>query len=222
MPGGMRPERATDAVLTALDQQPTELGQVVALLQAAGVPDAADLPVGDGDRRLLALCRALTGRDVEVVLDCPACGVRNVAVLGPDTLPPDRPRSLWWGPGNGLRAPTYRDLDGLPADPAAARAELLRRCVVGRPPRPVAAADFDLVESSLTGSFQVACVDCGEELEAAVDVQRNALELLAGRLERFDWEVHLLAATYQWTLATIERLPDERRHRLARLIDEGR
>jgi hypothetical protein len=220
--GGMQPERATDAVLTALDQQPTELGQVLALLEAAGVAGAADLPVGHGDRQLLNLCRDLTGRDVEVVVDCPACGARNVAALGPDTFPPDHPRCLWWGPGAGLRAPTYRDLAGLPADPAGARAELLRRCVVGRPPRPPAAADFDLVENSLTGSFQAACVDCGEELEAVVDVQRNALELLAGRLERFDWEVHLLASTYQWKLATIERLPDERRRRLAHLIDEGR
>jgi hypothetical protein len=34
-------------------------------------------------------------------------------------------------------------------------------------------------------------------------------------------EVHLLARAYHWDLAEIEQLPDERRERLAALVEAG-
>src|SRR3954471_1412389 len=94
------------ATIAALGSSADELGQVLALLRAAGVEAPERLGVAEGDRRLLELHRGLTGRDVEVAVTCGVCGATSVAVLSPDSVPAPAPRSAWLEPGSGLRAPT--------------------------------------------------------------------------------------------------------------------
>ena len=127
------------AAIAALGSADDELGQVLALYRAAGVREPERLTVSVGDRRLLALHRALTGRDVEVAATCAECETVSVAVLSPQTVPPHAERTAWLGLGSGLREPRYGDLLDLPADAEAAEAELVRRCIVGSatpPPDP--------------------------------------------------------------------------------------
>ncbi len=210
------------AALGAIGASDDELAQALALLRVAGQPAPEDLTLGEGDRLLLELHRALTGGDAEVELRCPACETLNVATLSPQTVPAAVPRCAWLGPGGGLRQPTYGDLLGLPADPEQAEAELLARCVVGAPSRPVLAEAFEIADDALSGPICIACVECGQPLQAPVDVQRLVLEGLQRCALTLDYELHVLASAYGWSLREIESLPDARRRHLVSLVAEGR
>jgi hypothetical protein len=214
------PTQAT--ALAAIGASDDELGQALTLLRVAGCSDPEALTLGEGDRRLLALHRAITGKDLEVAVECDACETVSVATLSPETVPPHEPRSALLGPGAGLRQPTYGDLVGLPDDAGTAEAELLARCTVGTPPRPASSEQLALVDDALTGPVEVACVECGRLLESAADVQQLVLENLQRCALALDLELHLLASRYGWSLAEIEGLPDDRRRRLANLIADGR
>ena len=212
----------SSAVLAALDEDQSEVGQAIALLAAAGVEDPESLSIGEGDRRLLALCRAVTGFDVDVVAACPGCGELSMAVLARDAVPPVRPRMTPLGRGGGLREPTYGDLLCLSADPDEAMDELLARCVVGSPSRAPRPDDLDLVDDSLAGPVQIACSACGEPVAVDLDLEWAVLERLARRAGEIDHEVHLLASAYHWSLGEIDSLGEERRRALAWLVREMR
>lgn len=212
---------ASIAVLSALDGPTDELGQVLAVLRAAGEAEPERLTLARGDRRLLELHREAMGEDLELTVTCASCGTLSSVLLGPDTVPDASPRSVWLGPGGGLREPTYGDLRGLPGDPDEAAAELLRRCTVGVPGREPTAAELEHVDDSLAGPLRVTCAGCGVPVEAPVDVERATLESLERGMRAADVEVHLLAASYHWPLNAIDALPDRRRERLARLVAEG-
>jgi hypothetical protein len=208
------------ALLAELPEHGSELEQVLALLRAASDDEPSTLPVATGDRRLLALHRGLTGRSLELLAVCGGCGTPNELALS--EVPDELPRVAICGARGGVRAPVYGDLIALPEDPDEAVAELLRRCTVGSPERAPRPEDLELVDDTLVGPVQTACVECGAPLEVALDVERIVLIGLQEQLARIDDEVHLLARTYHWDLDTIERLPDERRARLARLASEDR
>ena len=210
------------AAIAALGSADDELGQVLALYRAAGVREPERLTVSVGDRRLLALHRALTGRDVEVAATCAACETVSVAVLSPQTVPPHAERTAWLGLGSGLREPSYGDLLDLPADAEAAEAELARRCIVGSATPPPDPRDLERIDGSLAGPIALACAACGAAMEVAADVERLVLEGLQRHAGEIEVEIHLIADAYGWTLPAIEALPDERRRRFARLVADGR
>lgn len=209
------------ALLGALRGEEGELGQVLALLRAAGSREPESLSLGDGDRRLLALHQALTGHAVEVTVTCPGCETVSAGELLPELLPARKAQTVRLA-GGGLRAPTYADLLGLPDESSEAEAEIVRRCSVGAHLRAPTPDDLELVDDSLCGPLVLTCVGCGEAVEAPVDVERLVLELLVRRLAEVELEVHLLASAYHWTLETIESLSDERRRTFAGLVAESR
>ena len=208
-------------LLASLDGPESEVGQVVALLAAAGCQEPERLGVGAGDRRLLELQRAVTGSELEVLASCPACGEVSAAQVVPEHVPPPSPRTAVLGSGGGLREPTYADLLALPRDPAQAVEELCARCVVGSPARPPVPEDLELVDDSLSGPVVIACSDCGHSIAVDLDVERAVLERLVRCAQEIDREIHTLASTYHWSLAEIESLGDERRRALAELIAEA-
>ena len=209
------------AAVAALDSSASELGQVLAIHRASGVEAPEQLTVAVGDRRLLALHRAVTGRDVEVVAACPECASVSMAELSCESLPAATPRSARLEGGGGLRQPTYGDLVGLP-EGADGEDELVRRCVVGRPARAPGPEDLEQIDDSLAGPLVMTCPDCGAGIEVAADAERLALEGLDRHVAEIDREIHLLARAYGWPLPAIEALPDRRRHRFARLVEDGR
>ncbi len=210
-----------DSVLSAMHGCDRELDQVLALLAASGVDAPEDLSVGEGDRVLLDLLWQVMGQPLMVTLRCPNCDAFSVVEIRPDVMPRLEPRCAWWGPGGGLREPTYADLAGLPADPEAAASELLRRCTIGRPPRPAAVDDLERVDQSL-GPIEGPCAACGWQLQTPVEVEQLVLRRLARRAQEVDLEIHLLAQAYGWELTTIEALPDGRRRRLAGFVADAR
>ena len=175
---------------------------------------------GEGDRRLLGLALELSARDIELVVSCPACKVPNAADLRPEDLPPLAPRVAWLGEG-GLRAPTFADLEALPAEPGAAVGELLAaaRSGSGRPPRrgrPRHGGRLPLRprRDRVPGVL-------GGHRHQGENVERLALLRLGECARDREADVHALAAAYHWTLDEIESLPDGRRRRLASLAREG-
>jgi hypothetical protein len=210
------------ALLTALDEGGDELGQVLAVLRAAGHPEPETLDLGSGDRLLLDVLGDVTGSDIELTARCPRCHALNSAVVGPGSVPPSRPRHALLGTGGGLRQPTYADLADLPDDDGEAARELLRRCVVGTPAIAPSADQLDLVDDALTGPVRLECAECGDLLEVDLDVQATVMERLAGHARTVDLEIHLLANAYHWSLAEITALPDAQRSALARLVAEDR
>jgi hypothetical protein len=208
-------------MLAALDGPASEVEQVVALLGAAGCEQPEQLGVGEGDRRLLALHRTVTGMELEVLASCPACGELSSAQVVPEQMPPPSPRTALLGSGGGLREPTYADLLSLSAEPAQAAAELCSRCVVGSPGRPPLPEDLELVDDSLAGPLVVACSGCGQPVAVDLDVERAVLERLVRHAREIDREVHTLASAYHWSLVEIESLGDDRRRALAELVAEG-
>jgi hypothetical protein len=208
-------------VLAALAEPDGELGQAVAVLEAAGVEDALRLPVSQGDRELVALTCCLTGEDLRLVAECTHCALLNEATLAPESLAAPAPRVAALRRG-GIREPTYADLLDLPAEEDEATDELLRRCTVAKPERRPTAAALELVDDTLSGPIVLACSGCDEPITVDADVQQLALARLGALARELDREVHLLAGEYGWSLTEIDALPDARRRRLATLVSEGR
>ncbi|MCW3819212.1 hypothetical protein ONA91_32700 [Micromonospora sp. DR5-3] len=207
-------------LLRLLEDAASELEEALVLLTACGVPECAHLPIGVIDRLLLAAHRAVVGRDLEVVVECPACRTLNELPLGAADVPAYAPRWAWCGPGAGVREPTGADLLGLPDDPDAAASELLRRCTAGPTDAvdvPRTHAALDRAEQSLCGEVRVACIQCEQTVVHHVDVQQLVVAAVARAVAHVDIEVHLIASRYGWDLSTIEALPERRRVRLAAL-----
>ena len=155
-PSPSRPRRSTE-LLDEFEQAEGELEQVLAVLRSCGVERPETLPLGEGDRALLAAHRELTGRDVELTVTCSDCGEVSSAWLEPEQLPFPAPSLARLGSGGGLREATYEDLLDLPADDS--EDELLRRCTVGAPGRPPTPDDAELVDRSLSGPLLIDCVE---------------------------------------------------------------
>ena len=207
-------------LLEALDAAPSEIGQVMALLELAG-HEPNEVPLAAGDRVLVALAESLTQSPIELTAQCAGCGEISMIEFGRVTIADHQPRTRWLGVGRGVRAPSYGDLCDLPDDPTDAVDELAARCSIGEVDRDSAVDAIDDVDGSLAGPVEVACYQCSAPLLIEADLQHLALRRLRGFAEEVDREVHLLAATYGWDLAAIQGLPDARRRRFAELIEAG-
>lgn len=211
----------TSAILDSLSGSPSEIDQVITVLEAAG-HEAATMSVAVGDRLVVDLAEKLTGEAIELTARCPGCDEVNVFTVTSDALPRHWPRSRWLGPHRGVRAPTYQDLLRLPASEAPAMAELVRRCSLGPVEVDEALAALEDLDDSLAGPIESTCVECGADMVLDIDLQQLALRRLWLVAERAEWEIHVLASTYHWDPATIETLSEPRRRRLVQLIEAGR
>lgn len=210
-------------VLSCLWDQPTELGQIVALLAACGVSEPASRSMGDVDRQLLAVHERFAGAGIEFTAACPRCEADNAFVVSSDLLPPDEPVSFLVGRHGGVRAPRLVDLLDLPDDPEEAESVLVQRCSVGEPTEPPMPGHLaQAVAHDEVRLVGLSCIECGHDFDTEVDLSRAVLGALVARAMVLDREVHLLAATYGWSLGDIERLSDGRREHLVGLIQGDR
>jgi hypothetical protein len=204
----------------------------LALLAAAGWAgrgDLADLPVGARDASLLDLLESTFGPWLEAVVACPACGEPLELSCTVDQLragPRVAPGIVNAG-GYELtvRPPTSADLVAAAraGEPAAARAELLRRCVsiLSEP-----AADRDRLPEAVVAAIEesmqaadpqaeilvaVTCAACGHEWPADLDVAAFAWARVDAWARRCVAEVHVLAQAYGWSEAQTLALSPWRR-----------
>jgi hypothetical protein len=211
----------------------TPAGRALALAAGlSGLPlmEAAELSVGDRDRQLIAAHRGLFGRQVEARADCPQCGEQLELELDLAEFDGEPEAAVEAIAVEGCvvewRAPTAGDLVAVSQrrTPGAARTELIRRCVtrVARAGEPIEAGDWPAgVVSAVARAAEadpladprvaLACVKCGHDWHAALDVAAFLwieIDVLAQRLVD---EVHRLAAMYGWSEAAILAMSATRR-----------
>jgi hypothetical protein len=213
--------------------------QVVALL-AAVVPgssaaDIAALPLGARDSMLFDLREQLFGPDVATIAICPGCGERMEAEfsLAQIRVPPGASDEGTGAIEAGdhrirFRPPSTADLLAVPdgADPAAARAILLERCIVeardagGKPVAPAALPEAVLpsIMNGMAGAdpqavveLSHACTACGRTFQALFDIAGFLMrEIHAWALQMLR-DVDSLARAYGWGEADILALSPTRR-----------
>lgn len=223
-------------------QTPTR--SALELLQAAGRgPDEREitaLPLGERDRRLLALREELLGETLECRVACPRCReVLELTIAVSDLLdlpagaresPELRIGELWLR----TRLPTSADLLALEdcGDLEEAVCRLVRRLIpeVRRGGRPIDAGqlrpdELDRVGAALAAAdpgagieLRLSCVGCQHSWHELLDVATFVpaeIEHLARRLLR---QVHVLARAYGWREQDILALSPARREAYLELL----
>lgn len=195
--------------------------------------DAASLTVGERDRMLIAMRRALFGPQLVARADCPRCGEMTEVELNlasvSDAVPQPVPDEIRVGTlAIRWRPPTAGDIAELSAFDSveAARRSLIDRCVasVTENGKPLARADWtesitQMVESNVAAEIpdadllrcEVTCPGCCRNWETNLDIVTflwSELEAVAHQLLS---EVHRLASMYGWREADILAMSAVRR-----------
>jgi hypothetical protein len=206
--------------------------------------------VGDREALLLHLRRLTLGEQLHAVVQCPAAGcdtMMDVLVKVSDLLVPlseNRDtlyeRTIVEGGRTyavQFRLPTGADVEAAvdltPADPEAAAAAIMRRCVV-RAVGADSAAPVELPASAwraLSGpmseldpqaeiQLDLVCPACGIRCSAVLDAGGYLLHELEARLEQLYRHIHTLALHYHWSEREIRGMPLDRRQRYLQLLAE--
>ena len=234
----MPPIATDDATLLDAWEETTALArpwrEVVLLAGVSGEPvhALAHLPIGERDRRLLALRTAALGERLDCETRCPACGERLEVALEATSLacPPVEPGDtsvLENGDWHvRFRLPTSADLAACAGEPAAGRA-LLACCVVEAaegdarrsphelPPRlrDEVSARMAALDPQADVRLALECPACGHGWQADLDVGGFVLAEVDAHAARLLAEVHGLARAYGWSEADVLALSPARRRR---------
>jgi hypothetical protein len=226
--------------------QGTDTAQAVALLDrllvvedgAALRPgEAQDLTASDRDRLLASVYLAEYGARIDCVLHCAACGAPFdidfrlpdlMAQLGIDLQARPVPHDdlVRTADGRRLRLPRGRDeiaLLGLP--PEAGATALLARCLVqgtAEPSDPEVLAALEQAAPILDVDLDATCPECNAAAQARFDLQHYLLATITQESPARLAEIHLLAATYGWSLHDILSLRRRRRRAFAVAIERER
>jgi hypothetical protein len=213
--------------------------RLVRLLAAsANLDKLSEDTLGDRNRRLLALHRALLARALEGRVTCADCGVDSEFIVPVETIMglPAADASIRTTVRSGRRRFTFRlprmaDVDaiedGLGADEV--RREILERCGIGGDggdvPELVArrlGARFEALDPAADIVVRLACSGCGRRLAASVDVAGFVARDLDRLVEGLLRDVDTIAAAYGWGEERILALPAWRRRRYVELIVSAR
>lgn len=209
------------------------------LARCSGTGDAASawaLPVGARLHALVVVC-ALSGcRALSWSLSCPGCDERVELEL-PLSAPAAAARAgaaaepaevAWEGAAFRPRRPTGDDLLRWRAEPPS-DADILAalggpRFASPDPPAELVAA----VEEALAAVDPLVdlrvrsdCPACGEALDVAVDLEREAVAVLRRGQDRLLRDVAALAAAFGWSERDVLELPERRRRRYLELLEAG-
>ncbi len=198
-------------------------------------PPAADLALGDRDRRLMMLRCQLFGTQVSGVDSCRECGavldvtfdLGQLAAGHTGTSIPIAVR--WQDTVLRCRVLTTADLiAAAEADSADISGGLLARCVAIADPdggrlRPAPVTDLPgpviaEVMSALSAAdpladvrLAVTCGDCGHQWDTTFDIASFLWTEICGAVERVLGEVHVLASAYGWSEAEVLAVGPRRR-----------
>lgn len=197
---------------------------------------AARLPAADRDRLLAEVYLTTYGPRIAGTLVCATCGQRFEIDFDLPSLCAALPVQVMPGSGEVDGHLTYRLDDGrivrLPTGedelavwhmaPVDAFQNLLRRCVMegewSADPGAVAAA-MQAIAPLLDTELDARCPECGTVNAVAFNIQHYLLEAIAAEQPRLNLEVHRIASTYGWELATILDLPRSERRAYVALIE---
>jgi hypothetical protein len=213
-------------------------------------PEAlAELSVGARDGRLLSLREQLFGPRLTSVTMCPQCGQRlelTFHVVDLRRLPPVLPDALELDAHDyhvRFRLPTSADLSSAAvlADPDAARAHLLDRCIQSvshlgaggdepDAPRPLrlpasvteaVVARMSEADPQSDTRLDVSCPDCRHRWVAVFDIAAYLVREVHDRVAQLLREVHTLARAYGWHEADILAMTAARRQAYLQLVTQG-
>jgi hypothetical protein len=224
----MRP--AADAILSAWERgrQRHPLDRAL-LLYALATPDMdptglADRPLGERNRALLGLRKALFGDRLSARVDCPSCAESLEFELSADGLLSDASQGaeLVELDGRRFRLPTTRDLGAVAHH---RNADDAMRCLVGllsestsgveREPDPTwlarLEAALEAADPHADVSLDLTCSACAGAWAVPFDIAGYVWTEIAARAQRLLDEVHCLARAYGWTEREILNLTEERR-----------
>ncbi|MDB5069141.1 MAG: hypothetical protein JWM87_252 [Candidatus Eremiobacteraeota bacterium] len=214
--------RLTDAdLLTAWERgcaepRPARLLALLAAVSSSSAHELASLPLGERDRRLLALRQRLFGAQFVGVAACARCAEPVEVVFDSGDLPAVEAACAERVPvrGGQARMPTTFDLVAAhnARDAGAARAMLVERCIGSAcEPQDVDAAASALAEADpfLDLTVGTACTRCGTALTLSFDVEaflwseleawaRRALRTIATLARAFGWSESEILAMSPW------------------------
>lgn len=206
------------------------------ILASLAAPEASweelcRLPIGERDRRLLALREAMLGERLPCYVACPACGQGLELTLRTGELrvvAPEVEGELAWQELRAIvRPPDSLDLAAAvkAGTPDAALRVLLERCAViqrgeetiaaeGIPPPLVEAiaARMAALDPGAELMLAMTCVECRHAWHPRLDIAEYLWSELAGRAQGVLRDTALLARTYGWSEAEILALSELRRH----------
>ena len=209
--------------------------RALALLAAAGAPsDAASLPVGSRDERLLDLRAWAFGEELTGAADCPECGAELElpfsldAIRVPTSTPVAADGELEVdGETVRFRLPDGADLCVAAATGTAARARrvLLERCVLAATQHGIAVDAGDLSPATLEAlerelaaldpqadsQISVVCPDCEHRWSAIFDIATFLWTEVDQWARRVLVDVATLASAFGWSESEILDLGPARR-----------
>jgi hypothetical protein len=207
------------------------LDRALLLLWAGGAGEgAADLPLAERDRRLLAMREAAFGRSLDCVAACPGCGARVEVSVDADDLAGALPVPASGAVDIGgqtvaLRALTSRDLAAAQGVAPEALPAFLRRRMIPDADETKFEAE---VEAAIEAQAEAAemwltltCPDCGTTWRDAFDIAAHLWTEVEVAAMRTMAEVAELARAYGWTERDVLALSPVRRAVYLSLAREG-
>ena len=186
--------------------------RAIAVLAAAdpGTPRGAllELPVGERDRRLLAVRAASFSSPLLATCECPACEIQLELDLTELPVPPAGP------PDPGVRPVDTRALLAAAeaGSPERAREILADHCGGGQELAPEALeARLEAIDPAADLRVALRCPGCAAEWDQPVEPDRLLWEEIAHAAKRLLGEVDELARAYGWSEAQILGLSPQRR-----------
>jgi hypothetical protein len=214
------------------------LDRALTILAAAdpGVGRAAlgDLPLGERNRRLLAVRRATFGGTLAALVTCEQCNARVEIAVPASTIdaPASSTAASLTGGAPPLRALTSRDLAAAAQCENAERARvfLAARALSGgesneRYPRDLTAVDLESIAQRLheldplaVCVLDVRCSECGANWECELDVPEFVWVEIEAEALRVLRDVHSLACACGWHEADILAMSPLRRRAYLELV----
>lgn len=208
--------------------------RLAALLAAIEDDASHDDTLGQRNRRLFRLHRAVVGTPLEARVTCTRCGVDNEfavpvdAILAtPEPAPDARARVESGGTVLTFRLPRMSDIEAATGAETtdAVRRAVLEQCRIDGDLESLSESgadrlgqEFEAQDPAANIVVNIACYGCRQPLAASVDVAGFVARDLDRTLDRLYEEIHVIASAYGWDEGAILALPTERRRRYVSMI----
>jgi hypothetical protein len=211
---------------------------LAALLAATDGAEAIDADtLGDRNRRLLRLHRALVGKPLDARVRCVHCAAESEfalpveAILATPVPAPDARAHVRAGRRTlSFRLPRMADIEAA-SDPSAdddVRRMVLEGCRIrGDGAIPDGAVErlgqmFETLDPAANITVNIACSGCARAIAASVDVATFVALDLDRLVDRLFRDIDLIASAYGWSEHAILGLAPERRRRYIAMITGAR
>lgn len=216
------------------------IGRLISAMEDGDVV-ARELTLGDREAVLLHLCAELWGKQLDGVVDCPACAApMNITLRVDDlllsaTAQATESYDVWIGTTRvRLRPLRGADVEWLETQLHGHALEdatdaLLQRCVLSAtPPLPATSLPTETrarlsealaqIDPQAEILLDLICPACAAAFQAPFDTATYLLRELRQRQRFLDHEVHALAWHYHWSERDILALPLRRRQRYLEMV----